>query len=113
MGGAQIVGSTRDLRKPWDFFYFTYVQKYVQYDPGGYKDTNIPGVAIRLPKKVRFANRQGFVECGGMTRAARAMFETSAWSGCQSAGHGTTWNVRAMASPQARRREAFTERHPW
>lgn len=60
IGGAQVVGSTRDLKKPWDFFYFTYVQKYVQYDPSATKAANIPGVAIRLPRTVRFANRQGF-----------------------------------------------------
>ena len=59
-GGAQIVGSTRDLKKPWDFFYFTYVQKYVQYDAMGSRATNIPGVAVRLPRKVTFTNRQGY-----------------------------------------------------
>jgi len=34
-GGAQVVGKTSALQKPWDFFYFTYVQKYAQYDPTG------------------------------------------------------------------------------
>jgi Rieske Fe-S protein len=60
ISGPQVVGSTRDLKDPWDFFYFTYVQKYVQYDPTGNRATNIPGVAIRLPRKVKFANRQGY-----------------------------------------------------
>jgi Rieske Fe-S protein len=60
IGGAQVVGSTRDLKRPWDFFYFIYVQKYVQYDATGNKATNIPGVAIRLPRKVKFANLQGY-----------------------------------------------------
>ena len=60
-GGAQTVGTTAALGKPWDFFYFTYVQKYVQYDPTGYKAANIPGVAMRLPQKVKFVNAEGFV----------------------------------------------------
>jgi Rieske Fe-S protein len=67
IGGAQVVGSTRDLPKPWDFFYFTYVQKYVQYDATGAKATNIPGVAVRLPRKVRFSNAQGYEGHSGET----------------------------------------------
>jgi len=59
-GGVQVVGKTGALQKPWDFFYFAYVQKYVQYDPTGYKAANMPGVAVRLPKKVKFVNAQGF-----------------------------------------------------
>ena len=59
-GGDQVVGKTTALAKPWDFFYFTYVQKFVQYDPTGYKATNIPGVAVRLPRKVKFENLQGY-----------------------------------------------------
>ena len=60
-GGAQVVGRTTSLQKPWDYFYFTYVQQYPQYDPTGYKKANIAGVALRLPKKVKFANANGFV----------------------------------------------------
>jgi len=59
-GGAQVVGKVTALAKPWDSFYFTYVQKYIQYDPAGYKAENIPGVAIRLPRKVKFVNAQGY-----------------------------------------------------
>lgn len=66
-GGAQIIGSTAALKKPWDYFYFTYVQKYVQYDPTGFKASNIPGVAIRLPKKVKFVNTDGYVGYNGET----------------------------------------------
>lgn len=66
-GGAQIVGTTRALQKPWDFFYFTYVQKFVQYDPTGYKAANIAGVAVRLPTRVKFANLQGYVGSPGET----------------------------------------------
>ncbi|HKV45543.1 MAG TPA: hypothetical protein VJT32_12860 [bacterium] len=66
-GGAQIVGKTTALPKPWDSLYFTYVQKYVQYDPTGFKAANIPGVAIRLPRKVKFTNAQGFVGYDGET----------------------------------------------
>lgn len=53
-GGAQIVGKTTSLARPWDFFYFTYVQKFAQYDPTGFKKANIAGVAVRLPTKVKF-----------------------------------------------------------
>ena len=60
-GGAQVVGQTASLQKPWDYFYFTYVQQYPQYDPTGYKKANIAGMAVRLPKKVKFVNASGFV----------------------------------------------------
>jgi Rieske Fe-S protein len=66
-GGAQVVGSTSALAKPYDFFYFTYVQKFVQYDPTGYKAANIAGMAVRLPKKVKFVNSSGFVGYKGET----------------------------------------------
>jgi len=59
-GGAQIVGKTASLAKPWDYFYFTYVQQFIQYDPARYEAENIPGVAIRLPGKVKFVNAQGY-----------------------------------------------------
>ena len=66
-GGAQIVGTTAMLAKPWDYFYFTYVQKFVQYDQAGYEAENIPGVAIRLPQKVKFVNAQGYDGYAGET----------------------------------------------
>jgi arsenite oxidase small subunit len=66
-GGAQVVGKTTALAKPWDFFYFTYVEKFVQYDPTGFKAANIPGVAVRLPKKVKFENASGFAGFKGET----------------------------------------------
>jgi len=53
-GGAQLVGKTTSLAKPYDFFYFTYVQQYPQYDATGFKKANIAGVAVRLPQKVKF-----------------------------------------------------------
>jgi Rieske Fe-S protein len=66
-GGPQVVGKTTTLAKAWDSFYFTYVQKFVQYDPTGYKAANIPGVAVRLPKKVAFQNPEGYVGYKGET----------------------------------------------
>src|SRR5579864_8210330 len=36
-GGAQVVGSTAALQKPWDYFYFTYIQSFPQYDAEGSK----------------------------------------------------------------------------
>ncbi len=70
-GGPQLVGSTASLQKPWDFFYFTYVQKYAQYDPTGYKKANIAGVAVKLPKKIKFVQPEtGFVGYPGETDIA-------------------------------------------
>ncbi len=70
-GGPQIIGSTASLQKPWDFFYFTYVQKYPQYDPTGYKAANIAGVAVKLPTKVKFVQPEtGFVGYEGETDIA-------------------------------------------
>ena len=66
-GGAQVVGRTTALAKPYDFFYFTYVQKFVQYDPTGFKAANIAGMAVRLPSKVKFVNASGFVGYKGET----------------------------------------------
>ena len=69
-GGPQVVGKTTSLQKPWDFFYFTYVQQYAQYDATGFKKANIAGVAVRLPKKVKFAlppELGGFVGYPGET----------------------------------------------
>jgi Rieske Fe-S protein len=69
-GGDQVVGKVSVLAKPFDFFYFTYVEKYVQYDPTGYKASNVPGVAVRLPQKVKFENAQGFTGYQGETDIA-------------------------------------------
>lgn len=70
-GGAQVVGKMASLEKPWDFFYFTYVQKYAQYDSDGFKKANIAGVAVRLPKKVKFVQPEtGFEGFPGETDIA-------------------------------------------
>jgi Rieske Fe-S protein len=70
-GGAQVVGKTTSLEKPWDFFYFTYAQQYAQYDPTGFKKANIPGVAVKLPNKVKFVQpASGFVGFEGETDIA-------------------------------------------
>lgn len=63
-GGAQVVGSTAALQKPWDYFYFTYIQSYPQYDVDGAKKANIAGVALKLPQKVKFVNASGFMGFG-------------------------------------------------
>jgi Rieske Fe-S protein len=52
-GEPVIAASLSDLQKPWDFKYFVFTQKYPQYTPDGYKMTAVPGVAIRLPQKIR------------------------------------------------------------
>jgi Rieske Fe-S protein len=69
-GGPQRVGSVGALEKPWDYFYFTYIQSYPQYDVEGSKKANIPGVALKLPGKVKFINVQGFVGFDGETDIA-------------------------------------------
>lgn len=70
-GGAQTVGKASDLQNPYDYFYFTYVQQYAQYDPTGFKKANIAGVAVRLPKKVNFVQPEsGFVGFEGETDIA-------------------------------------------
>jgi len=69
-GGAQVVGSTTVLQKPWDYFYFTYIQSYPQYDVDGAKKANIAGVAVKLPQKVKFANAQGYQGFQGETDIA-------------------------------------------
>ena len=66
-GGAQVVGSTASLQKPWDYFYFTYIQSYPQYDVDGYKRANIAGVALKLPQKVKFVNASGYAGFDGET----------------------------------------------
>ena len=52
-GEPVIAASLSDLQKPWDFKYFVFTQRYPQYTPDGYKMTAVPGVAIRLPQKIR------------------------------------------------------------
>ena len=66
-GGAQVVGSTASLVKPWDYFYFTYIQSYPQYDVDGSKKANVAGVALKLPQKVKFVNASGYVGHDGET----------------------------------------------
>ena len=52
-GEPVIAASLSDLQKPWDFKYFVFTQRYPQYTADGYKMTAVPGVAIRLPQKIR------------------------------------------------------------
>jgi Rieske Fe-S protein len=52
--GEPVVAATlAELQKPWDFKYFVYTQKYPQYTPEGFLSASVPGVAIRLPTKIR------------------------------------------------------------
>jgi Rieske Fe-S protein len=70
-GVPQVVVKTTSLQKPFDFSYFTYVQQYPQYDPTLFKKANIAGVAVRLPKKVKFIQpTSGFVGFEGETDIA-------------------------------------------
>ncbi|HEX9531236.1 MAG TPA: hypothetical protein VGA58_00460 [bacterium] len=52
-GEAVAVATLTELAKPWDFKYFVFTQKYPQYTPEGFKAANVPGVAVRLPYKIR------------------------------------------------------------
>jgi Rieske Fe-S protein len=52
--GEPVLAATMDeLKKPWDFKYFVFTQKYPQYTPEGYKTQAVPGVVIRLPEKIK------------------------------------------------------------
>lgn len=52
-GEAIAVARLSELAKPWDFKYFVFTQKYPQYTPEGFRAANVPGVAVRLPYKIR------------------------------------------------------------
>jgi len=52
-GEAIPVAMLSDLAKPWDFKYFVFTQKYPQYTPQGFKAASVPGVAVRLPYKIK------------------------------------------------------------
>lgn len=52
-GEPVLVAALSDLPNPWDHRYFVFAQKYPQYTPDGFRTTAVPGVAIRLPRKVR------------------------------------------------------------
>ncbi len=52
-GEAIVAATLSEVARPWDFKYFVFTQKYPQYTPQGYKAANVPGVVIRLPRKIR------------------------------------------------------------
>lgn len=64
-GEPVVAASLSDIPKPWDFKYFVFTQRYPQYTPDGYKTTAVPGVAIRLPRKIRLP--WGWVRTTGET----------------------------------------------
>ncbi len=52
--GEPVVAATlSEIPRPWDFKYFVYTQRYPQYTPDGFKSAAIPGVVIRLPRRIR------------------------------------------------------------
>ena len=75
-GGPQVVGTTTALEKPWDYFFFTYIQSYPQYDPEGSKKANLAGVAVKLPQKVKFANTSGYIGFGPQDAKPQQLPET-------------------------------------
>ncbi|MBI4278925.1 MAG: Rieske 2Fe-2S domain-containing protein [Armatimonadetes bacterium] len=52
-GEPVVAARLSELKEPWSYKYFVFVQKYPQYTPEGFKAANVPGVIIRLPRKVR------------------------------------------------------------
>lgn len=52
-GEVTVAATLADLRQPWDYKYFVFTQRYPQYTSDGFKTANVPGVAIRLPYKIR------------------------------------------------------------
>lgn len=52
-GDVIAAATLSEVAKPWDFKYFVFTQKYPQYTPQGYKAASVPGVIVRLPRKLR------------------------------------------------------------
>jgi arsenite oxidase small subunit len=52
-GEVTVAATLADLRQPWDYKYFVFTQRYPQYTPAGFKTANVPGVAVRLPYRIR------------------------------------------------------------
>ena len=52
-GEAIVAATLPEVAKPWDFKYFAFTQKYPQYTAEGFKAATVPGVVLRLPKKIR------------------------------------------------------------
>ncbi len=53
VGESTIAASLSEVTKPWDFKYFVFTQKYPQYTPEGVRSADVPGVVIRLPRKIK------------------------------------------------------------
>lgn len=51
-GEAIVAAALSEVAKPWDFKYFVFTQ-YPQYTPQGFKAASVPGVVVRLPRKLR------------------------------------------------------------
>lgn len=51
-GAPVAAAALSELKKPWEFKYFVYTQTYPQYTAEGYKTAAVPGVVIRLPRKI-------------------------------------------------------------
>ena len=52
-GESTVAATLAEVSKPWDFKYFVYTQKYPQYTPTGLRQASVPGVIVRLPRKIR------------------------------------------------------------
>ncbi|MDR7483950.1 MAG: Rieske 2Fe-2S domain-containing protein [Armatimonadota bacterium] len=52
-GEPIVAAALSEIPRPWDFKYFVFTQKYPQYTPEGFKTQAVPGVVIRLPRKIR------------------------------------------------------------
>ncbi|MDQ7819393.1 MAG: Rieske 2Fe-2S domain-containing protein [Armatimonadota bacterium] len=52
-GEAIVAATLSEVARPWDFKYFVFTQKYPQYTPQGFKAAVVPGVVVRLPRKIR------------------------------------------------------------
>ncbi|MBI4280107.1 MAG: hypothetical protein HY660_16775 [Armatimonadetes bacterium] len=61
-GEPVIAARLSELREPWNFKYFVFAQKYPQYTAEGSKVSNVPGVIIRLPTRVRLPWRWAGVD---------------------------------------------------
>lgn len=52
-GDVIVAAMLSEVAKPWDSKYFVFTQKYPQYTPQGFKAASVPGVVVRLPRKIR------------------------------------------------------------
>lgn len=62
-GGVVVVGTLGELKKPWDFKYFTYSLRLPEYTPHGAQYKDVPGAVVRLPDDVGKTPEERLMVC--------------------------------------------------